>query len=766
MSLIATAASSAPSVPAVLDPALPRLAEALDGSALHAVLGPVRSPQVARHDLWYIPGERCLVTYAIAAEPDGGPRPASGFLVVEVDAAGLRCRELREDAALPGLATALDPAAVRLRLEEAAGAEVERCRVVPVRYRPEQRCVVRFDLATASGPRTYFGKLLREGAGRAAAAANAIRAHSEREAGLACVPRAIPWCDAELVLTEAAPGRQLSGLLTALLAAPGPGPCERARQLVSGLGSLLGLLHTTPGVDAPAHGPADEVAELAGYLPLAHRADPAAAGLLGLLVDELAGTLPGTDGVVLGHGSFRTGQVLAGPAGLTLLDLDGLYRGDPARDIGNVLAYLTWKAIRRPGIGPALTQLLGALTEGYGARGLHLDPACLRWWQAASLVKIAGRRYRQLATQQWPLVPLLLDEAGAVLAGGRHRLIAGPVARPRPIAGPVARPPAKPLPLAYFGERELTGLIRMLLPEQVVQWRPTVVAAQVVAQASGRRAVVRCELADGDGRGSTTRVMLKAYADAAKAARAYHNLAGLAQGPFACTAGLHVPATLGWLPGHGIIAYLEAGGDPLDKVLPAARATAVAAGTAQWLAVLHGCGLELPHRLDLPHHIADTRMWVDVIDRSATEFADAARRLAGRLADAAAALDWHADVPIHFDLHPGHVLTGPTGLTVLDLDEARMGDPVFDVAHFCVYLESLGLAGSVNWPGMRREFLDSYTALTGMRLDRRFAVFSAYAWLKVARQLASGSGPWRPAGAARLAGLQGALSKGAACLDA
>jgi aminoglycoside phosphotransferase (APT) family kinase protein len=755
MSLIGTVPPSASAALAMLDPALPRLADALDGSTLHAALGPVRPSQVTRHDVCYIPGERCLVTYAIAAgRPDGGARPASEFLVVEVNTTGLRCRGLLEDPALPGLAAALDPAAVRVRLEEAAGVEVDRCQVVPVRYRPEQRCVVRFDLATAAGPLSYFGKLLREGADHAAAAANAIRAHTEREADVACVPRAIPWCDSELVLSEAAPGRQLSGLLTAMLAAPESEPHERARRLVIDLGSLLGLLHTTPGVDVPTHGPAEEVAELAGYLPLAQRVDPLVADLLGLLVDELAGTLPETDHVVLGHGSFRTGQVLADPAGLTLLDLDGLYRGDPARDVGNALAYFTWKAIRRPDIGPSVKQLLGALVEGYGARGQHLDQARLRWWQAASLVKIAARRYRQLATHQWSLVPLLLHEAGATLAIGRQR----------PIPNTAAGPPPKPLSLAHLDERELTGLIR-LLPERVTQRRPTVVAAQVVAQASGRRTVVRCELADGDGEGPTTCVILKAYADAGKAARAYHNLVGLARGPFAHTAGLHVPESLGWLPEHGIVAYREAVGETLDRVLPARRARAAAGAAAQWLAVLHGSDLLLPHRLDLPHHVADTHLWVDVVARSAAELAHPARRLADRLAGAATALVWRDDVPTHFDLHPRHMLTGPTGVTVLDLDEARMGDPVFDVAHFCVYLELLGLAGSANWPGMRREFLDRYTALTGSRLDRRFDVFAAYAWLKVAKQLACGSAPWRPTNAARIASLRSALRRGAACLD-
>jgi hypothetical protein len=39
----------------------------------------------------------------------------------------------------------------------------------------------------------------------------------------------------------------------------------------------------------------------------------------------------------------------------------------------------------------------------------------MRVYEAASLLKIAGRRYRNLSVGEWPRVPLLLKFAGELL---------------------------------------------------------------------------------------------------------------------------------------------------------------------------------------------------------------------------------------------------------------------------------------------------------------------------------------------------------------
>ena len=72
-------------------------------------------------------------------------------------------------------------------------------------------------------------------------------------------------------------------------------------------------------------------------------------------------------------------------------------------------------------------------------------------------------------------------------------------------------------------------------------------------------------------------------------------------------------------------------------------------------------------------------------------------------------------MPIHKDFHPGHVLLGDD-VCVIDLDEARRGDPTFDVAHFCAYLELLSTARRRR--AARTAFLEEYAAATGWP-DRR-----------------------------------------------
>jgi aminoglycoside phosphotransferase (APT) family kinase protein len=164
---------------------------------------------------------------------------------------------------------------------------------------------------------------------------------------------------------------------------------------------------------------------------------------------------------------------------------------------------------------------------------------------------------------------------------------------------------------------------------------------------------------------------------------------------------------------------------------------------------------------------------VDQEEKSTGEWAtligDRHPRLAGQADELAQA--WVAGVraataarvvPIHKDFHPGHVLVG-ADLFVIDLDEARCGDPTFDVAHFCCYLELLSPDGGA---AARDAFLTEYVAATGWQDPGSYDPFAAYTWLKIAKQHTVGRGP-------RLTGEAGgseeqvarALTRGVRCLD-
>jgi hypothetical protein len=97
--------------------------------------------------------------------------------------------------------------------------------------------------------------------------------------------------------------------------------------------------------------------------------------------------------------------------GLTMIDLDGFCWAEAARDVGNFLAYLRWKAIRRPDDAAFIERAGRVFLEGYQAASSALDERRLALYQAASLLKIAGRRFRSLTVKEWPLVPHLIDAA-------------------------------------------------------------------------------------------------------------------------------------------------------------------------------------------------------------------------------------------------------------------------------------------------------------------------------------------------------------------
>ena len=106
----------------------------------------------------------------------------------------------------------------------------------------------------------------------------------------------------------------------------------------------------------------------------------------------------------------------------------------------------------------------------------------------------------------------------------------------------------------------------------------------------------------------------------------------------------------------------------------------------------------------MSREVANCAVWAERIGRVDARLLAPARELADLLGSRAATLPVVVDSLIHKDLHLGHVIVGDGGLaTVIDLDEARMGDPALDVAHLCAYAEEaevrVGRAGRVGPSG-------------------------------------------------------------------
>lgn len=396
------------------DPQLPDLPLALDPGAVAELFeGRWRADGLERRvhacrlqDVKYQPGRRCVTTYVLTVD-GAGPEQTIG--VVELTPAGLAFRLYDDDPLLPWLREAAEPELMALRFGALLGGPVAACAVTPVRYRPGTRCVFRYELEGPAGRTVVFGKLLREGAAELAATLTALHRASQASPAL---PEVLPplafWPDLQLVLQPEVAGRaELNDLAFSQEVAP-----ETRERWLRDAGARLAGLHSAE-LAARERRLEDDLAELREYQAPIAAADPALAARYEAAVARVAALGRGRaePAMVASHGAFRTDQFMIQGDRLVLIDLDGFCRANAARDIGNFLAYLRWKAIRQPQRAALIERAGQLFLAGYHALRPATDPGWLVVYQAASLLKIAGRRYRSLTVKEWPLTPALLDGA-------------------------------------------------------------------------------------------------------------------------------------------------------------------------------------------------------------------------------------------------------------------------------------------------------------------------------------------------------------------
>ncbi|WP_164737181.1 phosphotransferase family protein [Georgenia sp. SYP-B2076] len=664
-------------------------------------------------------------------DPDRGTRvafdrPDGEVVVLEVTPAATTRSTLAEDPALPGLRAILDPEHAKDRFGQLLGEPVRRCVTSTASYRPGSRCVVRAAVETGVGTRDVFVKVFAGGV------EEYVESH-ESLAGARGTPVVPPlvgwWPDLSAVVTAAVPGPTASAVL-----GDNAVPAGERGELARSVGSLLARVHEVrPGrrTATHVHTAHEALDELAGYLPAAWHADPAVALSMTWAVGLLRRAVPDSTEPAFSHGSFRPGQVLVPGGGLVLLDLDGAGLADPARDLGNALAYVDWQHLRNPAAPPGLSS---ALREGYADGGGRVAPGSLDWWHAAALLKIAGRRYRSLDTTRWAQVAALVATATALIqrreAQGRGRddyLRAG--ARPA-LTDPVS----------------MTALLRPLLAGRGAG-RATVTSARTVKVAPGRRVVARCHVTWDTG--GELDVIAKAYAEPGLAAVTHENLT-LLQGVVGGRVG--TPRPLGMLADRGLILCAAADGRPLSDPWwddRPAEVADVARRCGAWLRAVHASPIPLRRTLDVTHEAENLTRWAEDIGRADDRLRGPARELARRLRAVAADLPLVVGSPIHKDLHLGHVLVDVDGTaTVIDLDEARMGDSALDLAHLCAYADetrspAAGLA--------KASLLEAYGPPSGPAPRLRLDFFYAYSLLKITKQEARGGltdamvdrGAWR-----------------------
>ena len=289
---------------------------------------------------------------------------------------GMRIRAFPLDPDFPSLIRLTGPDFASGPLPLAPGRP---CRLAVIRYRPGERHVLRYaSLGRGPGASIIFVKLHREGEGpyrRTAAVADWLSRQGTPVAAL----RPLAWLPAErATVYPCAEGTPSRADLPAL---------QRA-------GAALRVLHSGPPNLVAEADPHDLDAELAAVRRACEHIGallPSAAPEVTAVLRDVRkayGRLPGEQHTLI-HGDLKLDHIWPSSERLTLLDLDRCCPGDPAFDVGKLLADLRCRfaLAGRTGIADAQRAFL----DGYGwASSPRLERA--RVYEAAMLLKLAARR--------------------------------------------------------------------------------------------------------------------------------------------------------------------------------------------------------------------------------------------------------------------------------------------------------------------------------------------------------------------------------------
>lgn len=264
---------------------------------------------------------------------------------------------------------------------------------------------------------------------------------------------------------------------------------------------------------------------------------------------------------------------------------------------------------------------------------------------------------------------------------------------------------------------------------------PEVRYAKLLAYKQGNRGLLSYEVT-GIGEPGPAELFGKLLGDRAQAERLDATMRGL-WAIFADDPTIGVPRPVGCLPELAMFLYLPAHGQFLHEVISTAEAARAMELSGRWLGRLHRHQLPLERQLYLPGEVVNVQAWASLVGQRYPELAEGAGRIAAYLRERSTALPFATQTPIHKDFHYGHILVGDK-LRIIDFDEMRLGDPNFDLAHFCANLHLLAYRTSTmpySFSTLQRAFLGAYAAEARWEPDERFVYFYAYTCLKIAKQL-------------------------------
>jgi hypothetical protein len=351
------------------------------------------------------------MTYDLEVATKDG-RAVSTIGVLELRPLQRVLRTLEQDPQLPWIVEAVDPETMGHRfrsslpdlMQSAGGAP----QITAVRYKPGARCVLRYTFDGPSGARVMFGKIIAADSDRLAHRISSLQEVSSTVPDMPGIAGPVAyWPDLRMLVQRAVEGRELHDVAfdTAIDVAVRQEWMEKAGRGLAGL-------HSATGAGAPKRDIPEDADELDAYTAPMAQVNRDLASSYAAAVELLRANEESDDSVfVASHGAFRTDQFMIQGDELVMIDLDSFCSSHAERDIGNLLAYLTWKAMRQPQHASFIESAPKHFLHGYAAVRPSPDERRSTIYEAASLLKIAGRRFRSLTVREWPKVPQLITAA-------------------------------------------------------------------------------------------------------------------------------------------------------------------------------------------------------------------------------------------------------------------------------------------------------------------------------------------------------------------
>lgn len=269
--------------------------------------------------------------------------------------------------------------------------------------RPLHR-VVRYDLLTQAGElQCWVGKFYdrEETAQRVAGVLRALAESDYAVRSQAGVPHVIAYLGRyRLLLLTYEPGTPVLSLLA-----------TQSAVVLEAIGRALAALHTTSIVLSQPVGSTDSIADIRRRVTEMSERRLDVAPALRRILARLEATMPSPPmEPALLHGDFGPAQLLWHDRRLVVLDFDKCLNGDPALDLGNLLAQLRRRTFVDPASGPSYETARSGVLAAYEryAPAPPDFPLRVNWYEQVVLLRKADFLSRQTTSDHRSLVTQLL----------------------------------------------------------------------------------------------------------------------------------------------------------------------------------------------------------------------------------------------------------------------------------------------------------------------------------------------------------------------